>query len=39
MPRTVYEVNAGGTLKEHLGRSGNLIVEPINDDPEDGEDE
>jgi FAS-associated factor 2 len=39
MPRTVYEVNAGGTLKDHLGRSGNLIVEPINDDPEDEEDE
>lgn len=35
MPRRVYEANVGGTLKDHLGRSGNLIVEPINEDLED----
>ena len=39
MPRTVYEANVVGTLKDHLGRSGNLIVEPINDDAEEEEEE
>lgn len=32
IPRTVYESNVKGTIKEHVGRSGNLIVEPITDD-------
>ncbi|KAF2259906.1 hypothetical protein CC78DRAFT_502415 [Lojkania enalia] len=27
MPREVYELKAGGTIKERIGRSGNLIVE------------
>ncbi len=34
MPRTVYEVAEEGTLVERIGRSGNLIVEPIMDDEE-----
>lgn len=29
MPRTVYESNVEGTIKEHIGRSGNIIVESI----------
>lgn len=29
MPRTVYEVQKGGTIGETIGRSGNLIVESI----------
>ena len=29
MPRTVYELDEGGTLIERIGRSGNLIVEPV----------
>lgn len=39
-PRTVYDVKAGGTIKERIGRSGNLIVERTNvDDDEDDEEE
>ncbi|KAI9710067.1 MAG: hypothetical protein M1812_007531 [Candelaria pacifica] len=35
MPRTVYELEAGGTVKETIGRSANLIVESITEDEED----
>jgi FAS-associated factor 2 len=34
MPRTVYDLEDGGTIGERVGRSGNLIVEPILDDDE-----
>lgn len=34
MPREVYDVETGGTIKERIGRSGNLIVER-----RDGEDD
>jgi FAS-associated factor 2 len=30
MPREAFEIEAGGTLKERIGRSGNLIVEKLN---------
>ena len=38
MPRTVYDLESGGTVGSRLGRSGNLIVEPIdsNDEDDDG---
>jgi FAS-associated factor 2 len=39
LPRVVYGVEEGGTIGEKVGRSGNLIVEPIKDDEEDEEDE
>ncbi|KAL2220798.1 UBX domain protein [Thermoascus aurantiacus ATCC 26904] len=35
MPRAVYEVEAGGSVRERIGRGGNLLVEPIDDDDED----
>jgi FAS-associated factor 2 len=38
MPRTVYDLQAGGSILERVGKSGNLIVEPIQDDEEDEED-
>ncbi|KAB8237274.1 clathrin-mediated endocytosis regulator UBX3 [Aspergillus alliaceus] len=38
MPRVVYEVSAGGTIREKIGRGGNLLVEPI-DDESDGEEQ
>lgn len=38
LPRIVYGVEDGGTIGERVGRSGNLIVEPIADD-EDEDDE
>ena len=31
MPRVVYDIENGGTVAGKVGRSGNLIVEPIND--------
>ncbi len=31
MPRTVLEAYVEGTLKEHLGRNANLLVEPIDE--------
>ena len=34
MPRVVYDVESGGTVAGKLGRSGNLIVEPISDEDE-----
>jgi FAS-associated factor 2 len=39
MPREVYELKAGGTIKERIGRSGNLIVErtDLEDEEEDEE--
>ena len=41
MPREVYELKAGGTIKERIGRSGNLIVErtDIESDDEDEDEE
>jgi FAS-associated factor 2 len=39
LPRVVYEIGDGGTIGERVGRSGNLIVEPIRDDDEDGDEE
>lgn len=38
LPRVVYGVEDGGTIGERVGRSGNLIVEPIAGE-EDDEDE
>lgn len=38
MPRAVYDIEEGGSLLERIGRSGNLIVEPI-DNESDAEDE
>ncbi|MCJ1379543.1 hypothetical protein MMC17_002644 [Xylographa soralifera] len=29
MPRTVYDLDSGGIVGERIGKSGNLIVEPI----------
>lgn len=37
MPRTVYEVESGGSVRERIGRGGNLLVETIEDDEEDEE--
>lgn len=40
MPREIYELKAGGTIKERIGRSGNLIVERTDlEEDEDAEDE
>ncbi|KAJ5767295.1 uncharacterized protein N7511_004911 [Penicillium nucicola] len=37
MPRTVYPVEEGGSIGEKIGRGGNLLVEPIEEDEdEDG---
>ena len=35
MPRTVYDIDTGGTIGSRIGRSGNLIVEPTDDAEED----
>lgn len=35
MPREVYDVKAGGTVRSRIGRSGNLIVERLVDDDEE----
>ena len=35
MPRVVYGIEGGGTVAGKLGRSGNLIVEPINDEDDE----
>jgi FAS-associated factor 2 len=32
LPRVVYDPEEGGTIAERVGKSGNLIVEPIKDD-------
>jgi FAS-associated factor 2 len=37
MPREVYDLKAGGTIKERIGRSGNLIVEKTDVGDEDDE--
>lgn len=39
MPREVYEVKAGGTIKERIGRSGNLIVERLHVDSDEEEED
>ncbi|OCK80235.1 hypothetical protein K432DRAFT_328671 [Lepidopterella palustris CBS 459.81] len=38
MPREVYEVDASGSIKDRIGRTGNLIVERVVDE-EDEDDE
>jgi FAS-associated factor 2 len=38
MPRMVYDIASGGTVAERIGRSGNLIVESIDDDEDEDED-
>lgn len=35
MPRAVYEIDAGGTIRDQVGRGGNLLVEPIDEDSDD----
>jgi FAS-associated factor 2 len=41
MPREVYDVKSGGTIRERIGRSGNLIVErtDVGEDDEEEDDE
>lgn len=39
MPRTVYDLEQGGSVLDRIGRSGNLIVEPIDDDDDAEDDE
>jgi FAS-associated factor 2 len=39
MPREVYDVKTGGTIKERIGRSGNLIVERTDVGEDDDEDD
>lgn len=39
MPRTVFELEAGGTVRDRIGRGGNLLVETIDDDESDEEQE
>ncbi|KAL1598950.1 UBX domain-containing protein 10 [Paraconiothyrium brasiliense] len=39
MPREVYDLKAGGTIRERIGRSGNLIVERTNVESEDEEED
>ncbi|SLM38564.1 Ubiquitin-related domain [Lasallia pustulata] len=38
MPRMVYDINDGGSMGERLGRSANLIVEPITEDDDEEDD-
>jgi FAS-associated factor 2 len=35
MPRMVYSLEEGGTIGERIGKGGNLIVEPIQDDDDE----
>lgn len=37
MPRMVYDIHDGGSLGDRLGRSANLIVEPITEDDDEGD--
>lgn len=37
MPRTVFHVDSDGTLREKIGRGGNLLVESIEDEEEGNE--
>ncbi|KAG9198202.1 hypothetical protein G6514_010418 [Epicoccum nigrum] len=39
MPREVFDVKDGGTVGERIGRSGNLIVEPVGEDDESDDEE
>ena len=39
MPREVYELKTGGTVRERIGRSGNLIVERLGDNEDSDEEE
>jgi FAS-associated factor 2 len=39
MPREVYDLEKTGSLKERIGRSGNLIVERIVGEDDSDEDE
>lgn len=39
LPRVVYEVSEGKTIGEMIGKSGNLIVEPIHSEEDEDEDE
>nr|POE86422.1 ubx domain-containing protein 10 [Quercus suber] len=39
MPREVYNVAKGGSIRARIGRSGNLIVERVGDEEEEDEDE
>ncbi|CAG8954276.1 hypothetical protein HYFRA_00005896 [Hymenoscyphus fraxineus] len=38
LPRVVYDLESEGNIGEKVGKSGNLIVEPITDDDEDDDD-
>jgi FAS-associated factor 2 len=37
MPREVYDMKVGGTIRERIGRSGNLIVEKLDVESDDEE--
>ena len=39
VPRMVYELSDGGSIAQCIGRSGNLIVEPILEEDEDEDEE
>lgn len=39
MPRVVYEVEMGGTIKDRVGRGGNLLVEKIENDEASAEED
>lgn len=39
MPREVYDLEKGGSIRERVGRSGNLIVEKIVEEDDDDDDE
>ncbi|KAH8731563.1 hypothetical protein GQ44DRAFT_822469 [Phaeosphaeriaceae sp. PMI808] len=39
MPREVYDVGSGGTIRERIGRSGNLIVERVEGEGDGDEEE
>jgi len=39
MPRTVFELGGGGSVGERIGRSANLIVEPIADDNDESDED
>ena len=40
MPREAYDLDQGGSIRDRIGRSGNLIVEKVvGEDDEEDEDE
>lgn len=39
MPREVFDLEKGGSIRDRIGRSGNLIVEKIIGEEDDDEDE